>query len=124
MMLLSLAFTIQFSSELIFYDLAILIPAIVFIYFFYTFAQTIDTVAFKRKVKTSDLREGDVLSEDVAGLSSKLYIGLTAEQIEKVRKEKKEVWIKEGIRYGPTFFLALIATWLFGNVISLLVAVF
>lgn len=124
MLILSAAFAVRLSSALLLYDVLVMIPAIVFIFLFYTFAQTIDTVAFKRKVKTKDLKEGDVLSEDVAGLSSKLYIGLTAEQIKKIQGEKKEVWIKEGIRYGPTFFLALIATWLFGNVISSLVGIF
>ncbi len=122
-LILSKLFTIMISPALIFYDIMVLIPAIAFIYFFYIFAQTIDNVAFKTLVKTEDLKEGDVLSEEVAGLSSKLYIGLTLEQIKKIRSEKKEVWIKEGIRYGPTFFLALIATWLFGNLILLLVNV-
>ena len=121
MLIMSSVFTIRLSAALIVYDILVLVPAIIFIFLFYTFAQVIDTVAFKKKVKTEDLREGDVLSEDVAGLSSKLYIGLTEEQIKTVRDAKKEVWIKEGIRYGPTFFLALIATWLFGNVISLLI---
>jgi len=123
MLILSTVFTINLSSALLFYDILVMVPAIIAIFLFYTFAQTIDTVAFKTLVKTKDLKEGDVLSEDVAGLSSKLYIGITADQIEKVRREKKEVWIKEGIRYGPTFFLALVATWLFGNVISMLVAI-
>ncbi len=118
---LSRLFAVGFSVALFARVMLLLVPAIVFIFLFYTFAQTIDTVAFKAKLKTKDLKEGDVLAEDVAGISSRLYIGLTAEQIEKIRRAKKEVWIKEGIRYGPTFFFALLATWLYGNVLAWLV---
>ena len=112
-------FLLSMSLKAILYNLLVFIPSLAFIFVFYKFAHAVDTVAFRRKVKVEDLREGDVLAEDAAGLKSKLYIGLEAKQIEAIRKEKKEVWIKEGVRYGPTFFLAIIATWLWGNVLFL-----
>ncbi len=116
-------FGIGFSFAIFFLDFLVLIPAVAFIFLFYIFAQTIDTVAFRKKIKSKDLREGDVLAEDVAGLKSRLYIGLEKAQIKNIRAAKKEVWIKEGIRYGPTFFLSLLATWLLGNVIFWLVRI-
>ncbi|VVB59904.1 Type IV leader peptidase family protein [uncultured archaeon] len=112
-----------FSFAIFLYDFLVLIPAVAFIFLFYLFAQTIDTVAFRKKVKSKDLKEGDVLAEDVAGFGSRLYIGLENQQIKKIRATKKEVWIKEGIRYGPTFFLSLLVTWLLGNVIFWLVRI-
>jgi len=107
------------SVKVILYNILVFLPALAFVFVFYKFAHAVDTVAFRKKVNTADLREGDVLAKDAAGLKSKLYIGLEAKQIEAVRKEKKEVWIKEGVRYGPTFFLAIVATWLWGNVLFL-----
>ncbi len=116
-------FSIRFSPALFLSNFIFFLPAIFFVFLFYKFAQTIDTVAFKKKIKAKDLKEGDVLAEEVAGMNSKLYIGLQKEQIEKIRQAKKEVWIKEGIRYGPTFFITLVATWLYGNILALIVKI-
>ena len=54
---------------------------------------------FVRKIPTKKLKIGDVL------LSFKIWRGITKEELEKIRKEKKFVYIKEGIRYAPTFLI-------------------
>ncbi|NOR85821.1 hypothetical protein GQ473_06915, partial [archaeon] len=105
------------------------IPFMVVVYFFYRFAHVVDYFAFRVLVKSSDLAEGDVLAQDVSVKGktyfSNLFIGLGKKDIAKIVLEhpKKKFWIKEGIRYAPTFFLTLLMMWLVGNVLFLLVGV-
>ncbi len=98
-----------------------LLPAIILLFLVYRFAIVVDKTAFRKKVLSGKLQEGDVLAESISAkglkMDGKLFIGLTEDQIKKIQKAKKTVWIKEGIRYGPTFFLALVATWLYGNIL-------
>ncbi len=101
------------------------IPLIASLFFLYRFAKVLDNVGFRKKIKTKDLRNGDVLAEKVklrnAVLSDKLWVGLEPEQIKHIQKIKKEIWIKEGIRFVPTFFLAILATWFCGDLLSYLI---
>jgi Flp pilus assembly protein protease CpaA len=62
---------------------------------------------FIRKVKVSELKEGDVLKE------FKLWIGITKEEIRKLKRKKKYVLIKEGIRFAPVFLISFILFELF-----------
>ena len=82
------------------------------------FAKIIDTYAFREKIPVSKLQEGDVLAEDIpkAGLFSKYLVGLEKKDIKKIRDLKSHVYIKEGVRFAPTFFLALLFTWKFGSI--------
>ncbi len=116
-------FAIGLPPMLMLYNFLILLPAVGIVFAFYKFAQAVDMVAFRKKISTRRLREGDVLAEDAAGFRSRLYVGLEAGQIKKIQRAKKEVWIKEGVRYGPVFFLALVATWLWGNLLVLLLRI-
>jgi len=80
------------------------------------FSKTVEEVGFKKKIPVSHLKVGDVL------LDSKLWEGLTKEQIKEIKKSgKKYVWIKEGVRFGLAFPLALIFTLLIGDGIILLI---
>ncbi|MCK4968545.1 MAG: prepilin peptidase [Candidatus Aenigmarchaeota archaeon] len=103
------------------------IPFMVVVYFFYRFAHIVDHFAFRVQVNSKDLAEGDVLAEDVKLKNetyfSNLFIGLGKIEIAKIIAEhpKKKIWIKEGIRYAPTFFLTLLFMWLFGNVLFLII---
>jgi hypothetical protein len=71
---------------------------------------------FYRQISSRELREGDMIGEDIPRLKIfKLEIrGLTKEQIKKIQKIKNNVIIREGIRYGPVFLLALLFTLIFG----------
>lgn len=76
------------------------------------FAKTVEKVGFKRRVKVSELKEGDVLDD------SKVWEGLTKEQVKKIKKsDKKYVVIKEGVRFAPTFPIALLVTVFVGDVV-------
>ena len=73
-------------------------------------------------MKVSELKEGDVLAEKIAslGLSGKLFRGLEKNEIKKIQKARREVWIKEGIRYVPVFFITIVAMILYGDLLSAL----
>lgn len=79
------------------------------------FSKTVEDVGFKKKIPVSHLRTGDVL------LEAKLWEGLTKNQVKEIKKSgKKHVWIKEGVRFGLAFSLALLFTLLIGDGIILL----
>ncbi len=98
------------------------------------FAKAIDSSVFRKQIDVSELQEGDVLAEcpdpeerqskevkDFLDVYGGRFVGLEKKDIEYIRKHKDKVWIKEGIRFAPTFFLALLFVWLVGDVFSLLV---
>ena len=86
------------------------------------FAKIIDTYAFRKNVPVSKLTEGDVLAEDVyeAGLSSKYLVGLSKKDIEKIILVRSQVYIKEGVRFAPVFFLSVLFTWKFGSIVYII----
>lgn len=59
----------------------------------------------KKKVKVSELKEGDVLADGK-------IVGLTREEIEKLKKEKKWVEIQDGVRFTIVFPITLIFIYL------------
>lgn len=77
---------------------------------------------FYRYISTKKLKEGDVIGEDIPRLKmyKKKIRGLTKQEVLKIRKIKKNVIIREGVRYGPAFPLALAVTLYFGDLILLL----
>ena len=96
-------------------------PIIGGVFFLYIFAHTIDKHAFRKKINAKDLMEGDVLANAVPELKmkGKLFVGLTNEQVKQIRKLRKTVEIKEGIRYTMAFFFTILATMFFGNIFGL-----
>lgn len=84
---------------------------VLFVMIFWRYAKVIEKHVFMHEVPASQLREGDVL------LEAKTWDGITKSEAEKLRKTRKKFRIKEGVRFGPVFFLALITTYLLGNTI-------
>jgi len=112
-------FAMRFLVGLSFFELLIMeLKLVVFValmFFVWRFSKTVEEVGFKKKIPVSKLREGDVL------LESKLWEGLTKEQVKKIKKSGvKHVWIKEGVRFGMAFPLALLFTLFVGDGIILL----
>lgn len=96
-------------------------PLLLTISFFiiWKFARIVENVGFKKRVSVHELKVGDVL------LSSRLWEGITEKELRAIRKsEKKYVWIKEGVRFAPTFPLALLATVLFGDTLLIFIKFF
>ncbi len=67
----------------------------------------------KRKIKVSELKEGDVL---VGGE----ICGLKKEEIEKLKKTKKYVDVQEGVRFTIVFPITLLFLYYFGGFFGLL----
>lgn len=84
-----------------------------FILLFSYYAKNVEDVVFRKKVKTSELREGDVVMDDK-------WRGLKAEEVKELRKKKKYIWVKEGVRFAPVFILTLIISILWGDMILIL----
>ncbi len=68
------------------------------------FGKAVEESSFVREIPTSELKEGDVLAD------SKTWRGLEKHEVEKLKKRKGKIMIKEGVRFGPSFFLALVFT--------------
>jgi Flp pilus assembly protein protease CpaA len=79
---------------------------------FWRYALVLEKNVFRKKVKVSKLRKGDVLEKGN-------WIGLTEKDIRKMKKSGY-VTIKDGIRFVPVFAIALVITLLCGNLFLLI----
>lgn len=78
------------------------------------FVMSVEKVGFRRSIPVRKLRVGDVL------LESRFWEGLTKEQVGKIKKSgKKVITIKDGVRFGPVFVIALLFTVFVGDAIAL-----
>ncbi len=78
------------------------------------FVLSVEKVGFRRKVPVSKLRVGDVL------LDSKYWEGVTKKDVSRIKKSgKRYVVIKDGVRFGPVFPIALAFTLIAGDFILL-----
>jgi len=92
------------------------LAATVALFVMWKFAKIVEDVGFKKKIKVSQLKVGDVL------LESKVWDGVTEKQLKKIKSSgKKYVVIKEGVRFAPAFPLALLFTLYFGDAFLLLI---
>lgn len=88
----------------------------VFLFLIWRFAHVVEEYGFKKKIPASKLKIGDMLLEE------KKLIGITKEQLTKIKRSgRRYVMIKEGVRFGPSFILALMFTLYFGDAILLFI---
>ena len=94
-------------------------------YILWKFLKSVETIGFMKKINVKDLREGDMIGEDIKKLniSKKIIRGLTKEEVMKIKKLRKTVWIREGVRFGPVFPIAILVTLFFGNLLILLMQI-
>ncbi|MEM5766526.1 MAG: prepilin peptidase [Candidatus Aenigmatarchaeota archaeon] len=93
----------------------LILSLILGLFLVWIFVKTVEDKAFKRRVHVSKLKVGDVL------LENKIWEGITEKELKKIKRSgKKFVWIKEGVRFAPTFPLALILTLVYGDGIFLI----
>jgi len=66
--------------------------------------------AFYRRIPSRQLKAGDMLGEDLPMLKlwKRELRGLTAAEISRIRKYKRAVMTRSGVRYTLVFFLALL----------------
>ncbi len=93
-------------------DILYLSALLILLIFFWRYATVIEKKVFRRRIKTSALKPGDVV-EDM------IWRGIEEKEIKSLRKRKKYVVIKEGVRFIPAFAIALVLTLLFGNMMFL-----
>ncbi len=80
------------------------------LYFFFQYVKAIDNFIFKKRISTKNLRKGDVVFEGK-------WKGLTNKDIAKIRRSKKYVYIKEGVRFAPVFLITVLLTAIFNGLI-------
>ncbi len=101
-----LPFYIYFSLLLV-----VLLPVL------YVFAKTVEEVGFNKKIHVSKLKVDDVIGEDLPELNifKKEIRGLTQEEVRKIKKNRKYVIVRDGVRYSPVFVISLAFTLIFGG---------
>lgn len=83
---------------------------------FWRYSRVVESNIFKRKIPVAKLRIGDVL------MQSKQWDGIDEAGLKRIKRSgKKFVVIKEGVRFGMVFPIALLVTYLIGNVIFIFV---
>lgn len=117
---ISLYFASLFNAKLSYEELAknSLLPvfATIGLFAIFKFSKSVEEIGFKRKIPISRLRVGDILDE------SRELEGIAEKELRKIKRSRKKfVVIKEGVRFGPAFPLALLFTLLYGDGILFLV---
>jgi Flp pilus assembly protein protease CpaA len=79
------------------------------------------TKGYYRKISVRKLKPDDMIGENIPRLKiyKRFIRGLTKKEVIKIKKIRKYVIIKEGIRYGIVFPLTLLFTLLFGDFLFL-----
>ena len=85
-----------------------MVPLVILLVLFWRYALVIEKHVFRRKILSSKLKVGDVLEKGN-------WVGLTEKQISKIKREKRFVVIKDGMRFVPVFPITLLITLLYGN---------
>jgi prepilin signal peptidase PulO-like enzyme (type II secretory pathway) len=98
-----------YQADIMMFSVIIIAVSVGF-FLLWKFVKTVENVGFKKKIPMSELRVGDV------PLDYKVWEGITEKELKKIKNSgKKYIWIKEGVRFAPTFPLALIFTILVGD---------
>jgi len=109
------------------YQVMALIVAFVSLLTFYVwvYIKSIETVCMYKAVPATKVTEGDWIAEDVFLNGKKVYgmnkTGIEKKDIAKLVKLKvKNVVVKEGIPFVPSFLVAFIVSLIFGNLLFIL----
>lgn len=79
--------------------------------YLYFYSKAVEEVCMVKKIKTSNLQEGDWLYKDLKVGAKVLKVnwdGLTKKEINLLKKNKKYILIKQGIPFSPTFFVTFL----------------
>jgi prepilin signal peptidase PulO-like enzyme (type II secretory pathway) len=108
---------LKFGTEIMLYTpLVWLCGSGIALIFLWRWLRIVERVGFRKRIRTKDLRVGDMLGQDIEqlGLKSKLIRGLEEDEVRKIRKAVRWVWIREGVRFCPAFLIAIIVSLYFG----------
>ncbi len=100
---------------------ALMTALLFFMLVLFKFAKVVEETGFYRRMPVSKLRADDMIGEDLPRLKiyKKEIRGLTEEEVRKIRRAKKFVIVREGVRYSIVFAIALAFTLLFGSFVNL-----
>lgn len=95
------------------------------------YMKTVENTVLRKTVRVSDMREWDIVAEDVVvdgvKIASKRNIeGVTPEQLARIRefsaagKLPETMEIKWGVKFAPILFLSLLATIYFGSLLEMI----
>jgi len=84
----------------------------VLIILFWRYALVIESRVFKKRIRSSELKQGDVLEEMI-------WKGITEEEIRAIKEKKEFVTVKEGVRFTPVFPITFALTLMYGNLMFL-----
>jgi Flp pilus assembly protein protease CpaA len=115
---LSNAFGVDMSLPAIILDSLTPLALAIGILLIWRFVKVVEAVGFKRRISVRELKVGDVLEEN------RLWEGITEKELRKIRRSKKYVRIKEGVRFALAFPLALLVTLIVGDALFLFVKLF
>ncbi len=106
---LKIFFIFSFTSLIKTSFLSLLLSIIIFVV--WKFARVAEK-GFIKKIHVSKLKVGDVIAD------SKYIEGIDEKELRRIKKSgKKFVNIKEGVRFGPAFPLAILFTFYFGDLL-------
>lgn len=96
-----------------------LVPGGLGLFVLWRFLRIVERVGFQKRISVRKLRVGDMIGEDVPELklSKRLLRGLTEQEVRAIRRHRREVTIREGVRFGPVFTIALLFTLFFGDAV-------
>jgi Flp pilus assembly protein protease CpaA len=95
-------------------DSYLILVLLIALILFWRYALVIENRVFKKRIRSSELKQGDVLEEMI-------WKGITEEEIKQIREKKDFVVVKEGVRFVPVFPIALAVTLLYGNLMFLII---
>jgi len=84
----------------------------------FIFAKSIETCVLVKRISYKDLREGDVLVQDVRvgrNVVKKDWEGLSKKEIEVLKKARKNVLVREGIPFVPGILIAFLVYWFYAE---------
>ncbi|MCX6707848.1 MAG: A24 family peptidase [Candidatus Woesearchaeota archaeon] len=127
LMLIPLYFVKDNSVRLVFFLFVLLCVAT---FYLWIFVRVIERSCMLKLVPPEKLTEGDWIVKDVVVNGKRITgpkdLGISLEQIAELKKLRrknkiKEILIKEGIPFVPSFLISFIVTWIFGNLFMMLV---
>lgn len=110
-------FVDDIQIKILLFSLAIISVMTLYVYIF---IKSVEKVAMLKTYQVSMLTEGDWIAKDVfigkKWITGPKDLGISKEKIELLKKHKiKSVLVKEGIPFVPSFFMAFLITYFFGN---------
>ena len=85
-----------------------------FVFVFIHYGRFVEKNLFKKTVDVKNIKVGDVPT-------GARWRGLTENEIKQLKKKGGTIQIKEGVRFAPTFFIAILITIIFGNVMLMFI---